>query len=96
MKKVRDPATMTAGQINRELDLIDETISKLTDAFIAAGRGEETSSQTAKLKDPLANAFNAQSSRRIELRLEIEHRWGPAAPSRLPGRGFGPRRKSGT
>lgn len=86
----KDPRTLTASQINNELDRLDAKRSKLNDEFIAAGRGNERASETAKLTDPLATRYNEVSDRQDTLRNEISLRYGPGAPSRLP-RGFGPR-----
>jgi len=88
------PTTMTAGQINAELDKLDKARSKNTDAMIEAGRGHEKPSETVKLDDPLAREYKAISSRAIDLYSEIAARYGPDAPRRLPvGRGFGPRER---
>jgi hypothetical protein len=87
---------MTAGEINRELDKLDVQRSELNRAFIEANRGYEKASETAELNDPLAVKFNAVSDRQCALRHEIERRYGPNAPSRLPLRqGFGPIKKGG-
>lgn len=87
---MRAPASMTAGQINRELDALDARESALLDALIAAGRGHELPSETRKLSDPLALRYAALSDRRWDLRCEVEVRYGPGAPHRLPPR-FGRR-----
>lgn len=86
-------STMTASQINRELDALDKKMSKINDRFIEAGRGHERPSETMQKDDPLAREWQAVSARRHELRLEIQRRYGPGAPSRLP-RGFGPIREA--
>lgn len=83
------PATMTAGQINKRLDQLDKESSKLTDEMIAAGRGYEKPSETFTKSDPLAERIKRNFNERTNLQREIEHRYGPGAPSRLP-RGFGP------
>ena len=83
--------SMTAGQINAELDKLDRDGSALTDALIDAGRGHERAQETLRKTDPLAMRFRANYERRMELRHEIESRYGPGAPSRLPMKGFGPR-----
>lgn len=86
-------ATMTASAINAELDKLDAQDSKLGDAMIAAGRGYERPSEYLKMSDPLSLELRKNSDRRFELRFEIERRYGPGAPRRLPsGRGFGPRK----
>lgn len=86
----QDPARMTAGQINKALDALDRASSKITDEFIAVGRGHERPSETWKLDDPLARKWKQVTARQAALRNEIALRYGPGAPHRLP-RGFGPR-----
>lgn len=91
---MKNPDVMTAGEINRELDKLDAKRSELNRAFIDAGRGHETAAETVKLTDPLAVKYNAVADRQCALRYEIERRYGPGAPSRLPlGKGFGPLKK---
>lgn len=87
----RDPAGMTAGEVNRELDKLDAASSKNCDAFVTAGRGHERPSDYARKMDPLSLEANSIADRRASLRSEIERRYGPGAPRRLP-RGFGPTR----
>ena len=82
-----DPATMTPAQINRELDALDARRDRNTDAFIAAGRGEERPSEYLRKDDALSREARAIFDRSNALRAEIERRYGPGAPSRLP-RGF--------
>lgn len=84
---MKDPALMTASEINRELDRLDARRSRNTDAFIAAGRGEERPSEYLTKDDPLSLEARAIYDRSGALRREIERRYGPGAPSRLP-RGF--------
>jgi hypothetical protein len=92
---VKDPAIMGAGEINRELDRLDVQRSTNTRAFIDAGRGYERPSDYAKKDDPLSVAANAIGDRQCALRNEIDRRYGPGAPSRLPLRkGFGPLKNS--
>jgi lysophospholipase L1-like esterase len=95
----KDPATMTAGEINKELDKIDRIDSGITERFINAGRGHERPSEIRNMIDPLALEHNALADRRRDLRFEIERRYGPGAPSRFPmdpkHRGFWkPRKKA--
>ncbi len=80
------------SKINAMLDRLAKISSALTDEFIAAGRGHETASETWKLDDPLAERSKAIHRSQSVLRNEIERRYGPGAPSRLP-RGFGPVRR---
>lgn len=94
----KDPKTLTATQINKELDKLDAESSKVNDALINAGRGSETFNETMKMTDPLAREFQAIAYRQSDLRVEIHGRYGPGAPSRLPTdkRGwYGPRKKAG-
>jgi hypothetical protein len=86
-KQQKDPATMTAGRINREFDALDKQRSNANDALIAAGRGDETFEETCRKTDPASLVFRAIADRQSALRLEIGRRYGPGAPSRLP-RGF--------
>jgi len=82
---------MSAGEINRELDRLSEKMSVNARAFIDAGRGYERPSDYADKKDPLSVESNKLSARIRDLHYEIERRYGPNAPSRLPLRkGFGP------
>lgn len=89
MKQQKDPAVMTAGEINRELDALDKRNDKNTEAFIAAGRGHERPSDYLGKEDPLSREAAAIWERRKNLRAEMERRYGPNPPSRLP-RGCGP------
>jgi len=86
-----DPANMQGSAINSELDRLDRESSQLNDQMIAAGRGHERPSEYLKMSDPLATKLRANYERRMALRNEIDRRYGPGAPSRLP-RGFGPLR----
>lgn len=86
-----DPAGMTAGQINRELDKLEKLRDAITSEFIATGRGHERPSETDTMSDPLALRDHALRSRFSALHGEIDRRYGPGAPYRLPpGRMFGP------
>ena len=87
------PATMTASQINKELDKLSAQNSQLGQLMIDAGRGYERPSEYLKMSDPLSMELRKNADRRMALRIEIEFRYGPGSPSRLPtGRGFGPRK----
>ena len=92
----KDPATMTASQINKELDALGKASSKITDEMIAAGRGRERPSETREMTDPLSLKALTIWDRQMTLHSEIERRYGPRAPSRLPiKRGwYGPRKES--
>ena len=86
------PETMTAGQINRALDRLEADSSRLNQRFIDAGRGHERLGDILEMTDALALEYRAVSDQIRALRWEIERRYGPGAPSRLP-RGFGPIRR---
>lgn len=88
----KDPATMTAGEINKELDKLSKVSSAINDEFLAAGRGHERPSETRYLEDPLSLRWRETSDRLQALHMEIESRYGPGAPSRMP-KGFKPRKK---
>jgi hypothetical protein len=85
----KDPDVMTAGEINKELDKLEEQNSKLTQRMIDAGRGYERPSEYLRMTDPLSMKLRKNSDRRMILRIQIERRYGPGAPRRLP-REFGP------
>ena len=88
----KDPAEMTAGAINQELDRLDVENCRICQEMIEAGRGHERPSETLKKTDPLSCRFIGNHWRHSALKLEIEIRYGPNPPSRLPaGRSFGPR-----
>jgi hypothetical protein len=90
-ERVKNPDVMTVGEINRELDRLDVKRSKNCAAFIATGRGHERPSDYATKDDPLSVESRTIGDRQCALRHEIERRYGPGAPSRLPLRkGFGP------
>mgnify|MGYP000997312859 CR=1 FL=1 len=92
----KDPRTLTASQLNKELDKLDVEDSKITEKLIAAGRGHETYSETSKMTDPLSLEWNAIQDRMQWLRAERDIRFGPNSPPRLPThkRGwYGPRKK---
>lgn len=91
----KDPAAMTAAEINRELDKLEGQSSTLGSLMIEAGRGHERPSEYLRMTDPLAMELRSNSDRRYALRIEISQRYGPNPPARLPtGRGFGPRSKA--
>lgn len=95
-----DPATMTAGAINKELDKLDERSSALGQMMIDAGRGYERPSEYLEMRDPLSLELLKEFNRRHDLKSEISRRYGPGAPHRLPTgskdrRFFGPRKKKG-
>lgn len=83
---------MSASQINKLLDRYEKESSEITDEFIQVGRGLEKPTETFKKDDLLARKYIANYNMRSRLRSEIERRYGPGAPARLP-RGFGPIKK---
>ena len=90
----RDPATMTAGMINSELDSLATRSELATNAMIEAGRGYWKHTDiviAAGGGDELCKGYVAISNRQRALHIEIELRYGPGAPHRLP-RGFKKRR----
>jgi hypothetical protein len=89
----KDPSQMTAGELNKELDRLDKINSQLMHEMVAAGRGNERPSEYLKMDDPLANKLRAEYQKRMQIRNEMERRYGPGAPSRLP-KGFGPIRRN--
>ncbi len=48
---MKSPDIMSAAEINRELDKLDQRRSTLNRAFIDAGRGYETAAETASIND---------------------------------------------
>jgi hypothetical protein len=80
---------MSSSDINRELDRTDQLSSRITTEMISAGRGYELPTETIKKSDPLSVRMKNLFVRRQALRYEVERRYGPGAPNRLP-RGFGP------
>lgn len=89
---MKNASEMSASQINRELDRLDTEREKINEEFIAVWRGHETAEETHRKSDPLALRWRTISDRRSELREEMERRYGPGCPSRLP-RGFEPIRE---
>jgi hypothetical protein len=89
VKTVKPLAEMRASEINRELDKIERRSANNTDAFLVAGRGHERPSEYLKKTDPLSLEALAIFEQRSAIRAEMERRYGPNCPSRLP-RGFGP------
>ena len=85
----KDPTSMQPSAINRELDALDKRNAKNSDAFVAAGRGNERPADYRTKVDPLSLEAKAISVRAMQLKSEIARRYGPGAPSRLP-RGFRP------
>ena len=88
----KDPAELRAGEINKELDRIDALDRAAGQEMIRRGRGHERYTDWWDKPDPLSRAQRAISERRSALQREIDARYGPGAPSRLP-RGLGPIRR---
>ncbi len=89
MKPPKSPAQMSAAEINRELDKLVAQDSVLGDEIIAAGLGGVPLFDLLEMDGPLAERQRSLVKRRRALDDEIEARYGPGAPSRLP-RGMGP------
>jgi ribosomal protein L37AE/L43A len=90
----KDPRTMSAAAINKELDKLEAQERDWTDRMIAAGRGHDMPLDYLDKShtDPLSREAQDNYARRIDLKREVEARYGPVHPSRLPtGRRFGPR-----
>lgn len=88
----KPPSGMSGSAINKELDQLDALDSSFTDEMIESGRGSEKFSEWTVKTDELSKWGLAISKRRSQLRTEVELRYGPGAPSRLP-KGFGPIKK---
>jgi hypothetical protein len=87
--QIGDVSSMSAAQINKLLDRIDQESSEITKEFIDSGRGYERSNDILKQTDPLSVRYRENWEKRMALRNEMERRYGPNTPSRLP-KGFGP------
>lgn len=86
-------AEMSGPEINKALDRLDKLDSKFTEDMIAAGRGYERFSDWSMMTDPLALHGLDLFRQRMALRAEMERRYGPGTPGRLP-KGFGPIRSN--
>jgi hypothetical protein len=82
-----------AAAINRALDSLDKEQSLLLDQLIEAGFGRTRLQEILKMDHPVAQQYAKVTGQINLLRGEVERRYGPGAPSRLP-RGFGPIKKS--
>lgn len=80
----KDPAVMTAGEINKEMERLSAESSRITQEFIDAGRGEERPSDWWHKTDPLSMRHKVVSDRVDKIRYEIERRMGPRWYSPLP------------
>ena len=90
---MKDVSAMTAGELNKALDSLDKKDSKVNAELIASGRGNELYQDVLKKSDALSKKATANYVRRMELRREIDSRYGPGAPSRMPTRRQNPKRK---
>lgn len=79
-----DPAIMTGGQINKSLDKLSLESSKINDKFISSGRGQEKPSEILTKSDSLSLAYRLNNEKMNALRNEMERRYGPGVPNRLP------------
>lgn len=82
-------AGLGAAVINKALDRLEKESSEINDELIAAGFGHMGLQQISRLDHPVAQKYNQNYAQLSMLRDEIDRRYGPGAPSRLP-RGFGP------
>ena len=85
----KHPSEMTPGEINKRLDRHDKLGSALNHEMIAAGRGNERPSEYlhSSKTDPLSKKLQDHYKLHTALHNEIERRYGPGAPSRLPIKG---------
>lgn len=90
----KDPAQMSGGEINKELDRHDASQSALNTELIDAGHGSVRFNDLPATGHPAALEMHQLAARTGQLRSEIARRYGPGAPSRLP-KGFGPIRPLG-
>jgi hypothetical protein len=89
----KPPEEMTAGEINKALDKLDAISSKLAQEAIDAGMGHLRMSEIEASGHPVGEKYRELWKKRVPLRIEVERRYGPGAPSRLP-KGFGPIRRA--
>jgi hypothetical protein len=87
-KPPKDPRTLPGAAINKALDKIDDKISKMTQRMIDKGYGSIRHSDLP-MTDPEVVEYKKLYDERATYKNEIDHRYGPGAPSRLP-KGFGP------
>ena len=87
----KDPKTMTAREINAELDKLNKQDGDQIDKLIAAGRGKEKYRDVVQGTDPLSIECRETWERQKDLWSEIEVRLGYRS-YRLPLSGFGPRK----
>jgi hypothetical protein len=90
-RKMKEPATMTAGEVNKELDRLRAESSQITQEFIAAGRGNERPSEYLKKTDPLSVRAKESADRMQAVRDEVRLRYGTDVSTLPTGRRFGPR-----
>jgi len=75
----KDPAAMTAGEVNRELKRLDAELSANGRKFIDAGREDETYEfiLSSLATDPLSREAQRIQARRRALLNEVERECGP-------------------
>lgn len=88
MRNGKPVSEMSGPELNRVLDRIDKKDSALNKKFIDAGRGYERAYEIMGKSDPLVEQYKALYHERLVVRNEMERRYGPGLPSRLP-KGFG-------
>jgi hypothetical protein len=86
---------MVPSAINAELDYLEKLDAQIGAALIAMGRGHDTPVDTRRRADE-GDTYAVEATLVRDLigdrHREIELRYGPNAPARLP-RGFGPRKR---
>ena len=97
-ENMKDPRTMSASEINRALDKLEGWDTLNCNAMIESGLGHETYTDSQRSVHPLSVERCRLARLRFALRDEIDARYGPGAPSRLPLRRgwYGPRASQGS
>jgi len=79
-RPAKDPAAMTAGEVNRELKKLDAEMDANCAAFIDAGRSHDTLAKVLDERrsvDPLSREAQRIHARRRLLVNEVEDECGP-------------------
>jgi len=79
-RPAKDPAAMTAGEVNRELKKLDAEMDANCAAFIDAGRSHDTLAKVLDERrsvDPLSREAQRIQARRRLLLNEVERECGP-------------------
>jgi hypothetical protein len=83
---LKKPSDMTASEINKALDRVERAQSKIAQKFIAKGRGNERPMDWLWKADLLSQSAQKAYDEYKQLRREVERRYGPNPPHRLPVR----------